>query len=273
MEASVRSSSPVLSRLIPENQSGYRPPAGYGQAPPAYAGQQTVITPAQTDRMTIDDVVVRTVGLLLVTGISGALAWTIVGDAVAMPVMFGAALVGVALGLFISFKQITNPGLILAYAVVEGVFLGVISRYFEALWSGIVVQAAVGTFGVFFIMALLYKSRVIRATPKFVKYVTAAAGGLFALMLVNFVLSLFNVSTGLRGDGSGHGGWLAIGFSIVCIVVAAMTLVIDFAQVEEGVRRGMPKQFAWACSFGILVGLIWLYLEILRLLSYLRGSD
>src|SRR5215218_428386 len=112
MEASVRSSSPVLSRLIPETKPGYPPPA-YGQGAPAYPGQSAVITPAQTDRMTIDDVVVRTVGLLALTGVSGALAWNIVPDAVAFPVLMGAALVGVALGLFISFKQIANPGLIL----------------------------------------------------------------------------------------------------------------------------------------------------------------
>src|SRR4029079_2859017 len=137
--------------------------------------------------MTIDDVVVRTIGLLTVTGISGALAWTIVADAIAMPVLIGAALVGVALGLFISFKEIANPGLILTYAVVEGVFLGVISRFFESIWPGIVFQAALGTFGVVFVMAFVFKSRVIRATPKFVKYVSAAVGGLFVLMLVNFV--------------------------------------------------------------------------------------
>ena len=117
-------------------------------------------------------------------------------------------------------------------------------------------------------MALLYKSRVIRATPRFTRIVIGAVVGLFALMLVNFVLSLFGVSTGLR-----EGGTIGIIFSLVCIVVAALTFVLDFDQVEEGVRQGLPQRYAWSCAFGILVGLIWLYLEILRLLSYLRGDD
>jgi uncharacterized YccA/Bax inhibitor family protein len=95
-----------------------------------------------------------------------------------------------------------------------------------------------------------------------------AIGGLFMVMLLNFVLSLFGVHTGLRG-----GGALSIGFSLVCIVVAALSFVLDFDQIEQGVRAGLPQRYSWTCAFGILVGLIWLYLEILRLLSYLQGGS
>jgi uncharacterized YccA/Bax inhibitor family protein len=261
----VRSSNPVLTRLTPETQSGYREPAAYGEP---YGYTSPVIAPSETDRMTIDDVVVRTVGLLALTGISGALAWAIVPDALLMPIWIGAAMVGLVLGLVIAFKQVTNPVAIGAYAVVEGVFLGLVSKTYESLYDGIVLQAAAGTFGIFFLMAMLYKARVIQATPRFAKFVIAAVMGIVAVLVVNLLLSLFGINTGLR-DGSP----LAIGFSIVIIIVASLTFILDFAQVEEGVRAGMPKRFAWACAFGILVGLIWLYLEILRLLSYLRGED
>ena len=110
-----------------------------------------------------------------------------------LPLALGAAMVGLVLGLVISFKRVTNPAVIGAYAVVEGVFVGIVSKFFETAFEGIVVQAVIGTFGVFLIMALLYKSRVIRATPRFIKIVIGALVGVFALMLVNFVLSLFGV--------------------------------------------------------------------------------
>jgi uncharacterized YccA/Bax inhibitor family protein len=125
-------------------------------------------------------------------------------------------------------------------------------------------------------MALLYKARILRATPMFVKIVIGAVIGVMALMLVNFGLALFGVGfegqgLGLRDYGTtGEVGWLPIVFSLVCIVVASLTFILDFAAVEEAVNVGAERRFAWYASFGILVGLIWLYLEILRLISYFR---
>lgn len=261
----MRSSNPVLTRLTPETQSGYREPVGYREQT-GYTSP--VIAPSVTERMTIDDVVVRTVGLLAILGVSGAVAWTIVPNSLLVPFWIGAAMIGLILGLVIAFKQVTNPAVITTYAVVQGVFVGLVSKAYESWYEGIVLQAAAGTFAIFFLMALLYRARVIRATPRFVKFVLAALVGVVAVILVNFLLYLFGINTGLR-DGSP----LAIGFSLVIIVVASLTFILDFAQVEEGVRAGMPRRYAWICAFGILVGLIWLYLEILRLLSYLRGED
>jgi uncharacterized YccA/Bax inhibitor family protein len=257
----VQSSNPVLTRLQPEPVQG----AGYG-----YPGD--VVAPATTDRMTIDDVVIRTVGLLALTGISGALAWTMVPVEVLRPTMFGAAIVGLIVGLVISFARITNPLLIGAYAIIEGVFVGLVSKVFESIWPGIVIQAAIGTFGVFFIMSMLYKFKVIRATPRFTRGLMAALIGVVAVILVNWVVSMFGVTTGLRGDEQG-GGWLAIGFSLVVIVIASLTFILDFDLIEQSVRQGAPRKMAWTCAFGLLVGLIWVYLEILRLLSYLRGRE
>jgi uncharacterized YccA/Bax inhibitor family protein len=182
--------------------------------------------------------------------------------------------VGLVLGLVISFKQITNPAVIITYAVAEGVLLGLISKVYEALYDGIVLQAVVATFAVFAGMALLYRFKVIRATPRFTKWLLGAVIGVVGLMLVNFLLSVFGVNDGaglgLRAGATGEVGWLPIVFSLVCIGIAALTFIQDFAVVEEGVAQGVARRYGWFASFGILVGLVWLYLEILRLLSYLR---
>jgi uncharacterized YccA/Bax inhibitor family protein len=260
----VRSSNPVLTRLTPETRTGYSQPAGYPQQATSYPS--TVITPAETDRMTVDDVVVRTVGLLALTGLSGALAWAIVPDNLLYAAWIGAAMVGLVIGLIITFARITNPLLIGAYAVIEGVFVGMVSKAYESAYSGIVLQAVIGTFGIFFLMAILYKSRVIRATPRFTRWVIGALWGVFAIIIVNALLSwVFHINTHLR-DGSP----LAIVFSLVVIGIASLTFIVDFDQVERGVAAGLPRRFAWLSAFGILVGLIWLYLEIIRLLGYLR---
>ncbi|GAA2524677.1 Bax inhibitor-1/YccA family protein [Pilimelia columellifera] len=267
----MKSHNPVLSRLGEaaqrEQAATYAPPApvGHGQPYPTQTGFPTapVVAP-----MTIDDVVVRTVGLLALLGVSAAVAWTTVPDALNLPVLIAAALTGLVVGLVIAFARVTNPLVIGGYAVIEGVFLGLLSKQFSAAYDGIVLQAVVATFGVFFLMAGLYKFKVIRATPKFVRGIIAAMVGVFGLMMINLVLSFFGINTGLR-DGSP----LAIGFSLVCIVIAALSFVLDFHEIEEGVRYGMPRKYAWACAFGIVVGLIWLYIEILRLLQALGGDD
>jgi uncharacterized YccA/Bax inhibitor family protein len=222
--------------------------------------------------MSLDDVVVRTVGLLVLTGIAGGVAWTLLPDGgpTVTLALIGSAIVGLVLGLVISFKQITNPFVIGAYAVVEGVLLGVISRYFEARFPGIVIQAVVGTFGVFFGMAILYKFRVLRATPKFARFVIGALIGVVALMVINLVLGMFGINMGIRAGETGEVGALPIIFSIIVIGVGALTFILDFDMIEKGVQYGLPEKFAWYCAFGLLVGLIFLYIEILRLLSYLR---
>ncbi len=192
----------------------------------------------------------------------------LVPDALVGTAWIGAAVVGLVLGLIISFSRMANPALVIAYAVVEGVFVGMVSKAFETRYDGIVLQAAAASFGIFFLMAMLYKAKVIRATPAFVKGMIAVMAGLFAVMMINLVLALFGVNTGLR-DGSP----LAIGFSLVCIVVASLSFVLSFKEIEDGVRMGLPQRYSWVAAFGILVSLVWLYIEILRLLSYFQGDD
>ena len=285
----MKTSNPVLARLGQaaerERAAGYAQPGPYGQpgypqqypqqqypqqpyAPPYPGGYGPPVAPPPVPPMTLDDVVVKTVLMLAILGASAAAAWVLVPDSLIGVAWIGAAVVGLVLGLIISFSRMANPALVVAYSVIEGVFVGMVSKAFESLYDGIVLQAVVATFGVFFLMAMIYKARIIRATPKFARIMVAIMAGLFGVMLVNLVLALFGVNTGLR-DGSP----LAIGFSLVCIVVASLSFVLNFADIEEGVRMGLPQRYSWTAAFGIVVGLVWLYIEILRLLSYFQGDD
>jgi uncharacterized YccA/Bax inhibitor family protein len=254
----VRSSNPVLIRLG-EAASAERSSIGYG--------------PLTTERMmSLDDVVVRTVGLLVLTGVSAALSWNLLtGGPILALAAFGSMLAGLVLGLVIAFARITNPVVIGAYAVVEGVLLGLVSKFFEARYPGIVIQAVVGTFGVFAGMAALYKLRVLRATPKFTRFVIGALIGVVVLSMVNWIVAMFGGNLHLVEYGvDGKVGFLPIIFSLVCIGVGALTFILDFDMIEQGVRYGLPEKYAWYCAFGLLVGLIFLYWQILRLLGYLR---
>jgi uncharacterized YccA/Bax inhibitor family protein len=273
----VKSSNPVLARLGQaaerERAGGYGAygpagTAGYGQpypTAPAYPAAPPAVQP-----MTIDDVVVKTVTLLGLTGIAAIVAWNLVPDAYTGAAWVGAAVIGLVVGLIVSFSRMASPALVVTYAVVEGVFVGMVSKTFQVFYgyNGIILQAVVATFGVFFLMAMLYRARVIRATPRFTRGLIAVIGGLFAVMLINLVLSLFGFHTGIRDNGP-----LGYIFSLVCIVVAALSFIVDFDQIEQGIRMGLPRRYSWTAAFGILVGLIWLYLEILQLLSYLQGSS
>jgi uncharacterized YccA/Bax inhibitor family protein len=269
----VQSSNPVLrglGRTAQAERAAYAPTQGY-TVPPAYGTQ--LITPTGVSRpMTLDDVVTRTIMLVGLTVISAALSWFgLRSPGAVAPAVIGSSLAGLVLVLVISFARVTNPLVISAYAVVEGILLGVVSRAFEHAYPGIVVQAVGGTLGVFAGMAVLYKNRILRATPRFTRFVIGALIGVVALSLINLLLAVFGHNLGLVYYGPGEkGGMLAIVFSLVCIGVGALTFIIDFDQVEQGLRYGLPERFAWYCAFGMLVGLIFLYWQILRLLGNLR---
>jgi uncharacterized YccA/Bax inhibitor family protein len=265
----VQSSNPVLTRLgeaARQERSTVAPPPGYGYG----TGYPAQATPRS---MTMDDVVVRTVALLAVTGVFGAGAWVLLppSSGITFFAAVMASLAGLVLGLVISFRRVTSPAVIVPYAVLQGIALGVISRAFETWYSGIVIQAVVGTFGIFAVTAVLYKLKVLRATPRFTKFVVGALIGVVVLSLANWIFYMFGLNLGLRDYGTGGSvGWLPIVFSLVIIVVGALTFILDFDAVEQGIRYGLPEKYAWYCAFGILVGLIFLYYEILRMLSYLR---
>ncbi len=221
-------------------------------------------TSRETGRMTVEDVTARTGQLLAIAVATGALTWMLDLGALAFP----AAIVGLVLALVIIFKQVTSPGPIVAYAAIEGVFLGGISQFFNAAYPGIVVQAVVGTAGVTATMLWLYRSRRIRVTPQFTKMVIGATMGFLALIVVNLVASFFtDGGLGLRE------GPLGIVVGLVAIGLASLNLVLDFDFVERGAREGLPARYGWFAAFGIMVTLVWLYIELLRLLAILRGND
>jgi uncharacterized YccA/Bax inhibitor family protein len=262
----VQSNNPVLGRGFGPGQQH----ASWNTAPAPSAGDLDDMynRPAYTPQarfMTLDDVVLRTAATLGVVVVVGAIAWIFKLDSLALV----GALVGFVLALVISFKQSTNPALILSYAAAEGLFLGGISRLFEnAYGGGIVIQAVVGTAGVFAGMLVVYKTGAIRVTPKFTRWLLGALIGVVALSLVNLVASLF--TPGGLGLRSADNPGIAIAFSLLCIGIAAFTFLLDFDMIDKGIRQGAPERFAWYAAFGLTVTLVWLYLEILRLLSYLR---
>src|SRR3954470_8946326 len=266
------SSNPAFSRF--GNAGSGQQYAGWGNAPQQY-GAPTQHDPyaapspyarSTTRYMTMDDVVTKTGLAFLVTVLTATATWALPGTA-AWGLALPAALVALVLGLVISFKQIANPAATLAYGALYGVALGAISEAFNTIYPGIVMQALIGTFGVFAGMLIVYKTGAIRVTPKLTRWVLAAGIGVLVLMLVNIVAAWIG-----GGDGLGlrSGGPMAIGFSLLVIGVAAFFLLLDFDMADEAIRRGAPAKFAWYIAFGLLVTVVWLYLEILRLLSYFR---
>jgi uncharacterized YccA/Bax inhibitor family protein len=273
------SSNPAFGRGFTRSGNGPQV-AGWG-AQPQYGAPNQYGAPTQYDPyaapspysatttryMTMDDVVAKTGITFLVTVLAAAAVWALPGTmgwGLAIPAVF----VGLILGLVISFKQIANPAATLAYAAVEGVFLGAISEAFNSVpqFNGIVIQAVIGTFGVFAGMLVVYKTGAIRVTPKFTRWMLGALVGVLVLMVANVIASFFTPG----GLGLRSGGTLAIIFSLVVIGVAAFSLLLDFDMADEAIRRGAPAKFAWYIAFGLLVTVVWLYLEILRLLSYFR---
>jgi uncharacterized YccA/Bax inhibitor family protein len=253
---------------------------GY-QADPYAAPYQAPYQETRASRpLTIDDVVTKTGITLAVLAASAVVSYFLVVSnlALAMPLTMIGALGGLGLVLVATFgRKQDSPAIVLSYAVLEGLFLGALSFVFSHFSvstanAGVLIgEAVMGTFGVFFGMLVVYKTGAIRVTPKFTRMVVAALFGVLALMLGNFVLALFGVGDG-AGLGLRSGGPLAIIFSLVCIGIAAFSFLIDFDAADQMVRAGAPDKAAWGIALGLTVTLVWLYIEILRLLSYLQND-
>lgn len=224
---------------------------------------------AQMQRMTLDDVVMKSAACFGLLILVAATTYFVLPDNATFAVLLPGMIVGLVLGLIIAFKQSTNPALILSYAVAQGFFVGGISNvYGNAFGDGIVTQAVLGTLCAVVGMLVLYSTRVLRATPKFTKVLISAALGYFALAVVSLVSSFFGV-----GDGWGFyglGGGLGILLSVAGVALASLFLVLDFDFIERGAAGDAPSYMEWYAAFGLLVTLVWLYLEILRLLGKAR---
>ena len=227
----------------------------------------TGLAPIQVDArsMTVQGAVNRTGILLALTLLTAGWTWnlyTATGDpATVTPWLWGGALGGLVLALVTVFKMQWAPLTAPIYALLEGLFLGGISAMFEMSYPGIVVQAIGLTFGVLAALLFAYKARVVQATPAFRRGVIAATGGIFLVYLLSMVLGFVGVSIPFIHDS----GPIGILFSL--FVVAAMNLVLDFDLIERGAESGAPKYMEWYGAFAIMVTLIWLYLEILKLLA------
>jgi uncharacterized YccA/Bax inhibitor family protein len=274
MEDQVRSSSnPAFRNLATRGNAGYAgfgSPQGYPQGGvPGYGADQA--PPTSADRpITVDDVVMKTattLGTVLLVGIIAAVV--VLNDlSLAIPLAIGGGIVGFVLGLVNSFKREPSPPLIMLYAVAEGVFLGAITGVVQRFLPGVALQALLGTGLVFGVMLVVYKTGAVKVTPKLTKWIIGVTMGALALVLVNLVLWMFGVDMGIRSNGP-----LAIIFSLVMIGLAAFWLLLDFDQADQMIRQGLPAKFAWYAAFGLTMTLVWLYVEILRLLWILNSSD
>jgi uncharacterized YccA/Bax inhibitor family protein len=229
---------------------------------PALAGGQV---------MTLQGTVNKTFILALLLVISGGFSWQFVqaNPQISGLLSIGSALIGFVLVLASSFKPTWSPVIAPAYGVVEGVFVGVVSARYAGLYSGIVLQAALLTLGILFALLFAYQSRLIKATENFKLGIVAATGGIAIVYLVSIALSFFGIQIPLIHQS----GLVGIGFSLVVVVIAALNLVLDFDFIENGVSHGAPKYMEWQGALGLLVTIVWLYIEMLRLLSKLRSRD
>ncbi len=237
----------------------------------------------ETDRMTVEDTIWKTVGLfaVLLVAAVGGWVWTMApvaetGVPTLMPWIIG-LIGGFVLSLVVIFtsRKKVRPALIFAYAAFEGLFVGGISAYFEMIWEGIVLQATLGTLSVVGVTLALFASGKIRASKKATKVFMIAMVGYLVFSLLNLVLMWTGVNTnpwGLLGEQIA-GIPLGLIIGVLVVIMAAYSLVLDFDSIQQGVRNGAPRQYGWIGGFGIMVTVVWLYIEILRIIAIVRGSN
>lgn len=277
-------SNPVFKNLPKQEGSGYATfgsaQAGAAQVTQEYGQQYQAPEQYQTTQraMTIDDVVTKTAITLGVLTVAAIISFFLVNnnEALAAPFVIVGGLVGFVLVMVASFgRKMDNPAIVLAYAACEGVFLGAFSFIFTSLVvadsveaSVLIGQAVLGTFGVFFGMLVVYKTGAIRVTPRLTRMIIGGLIGVLVLMVGNLIASFFTDG----GFGLRDGGTIAIVFSLVCIALAAFSFLLDFDAADQLIRAQAPEKAAWGVALGLTVTLVWLYVEILRLLSYFNND-
>jgi uncharacterized YccA/Bax inhibitor family protein len=211
-----------------------------------------------SQKMTVGGTAIKIAGLFVLLLTGAMIAWNV--DAV-KGLMIPAVLVALGLAMWITFSKKVRPGAVISYALVEGVFVGTISYFFEQMYPGIVMNAVLGTLTTAGAMFTAYSMGWIRVTSRFSKVMTFALIGYAGFGLVNLIVGMFTNSAGIY---SSEFGWVA---GLIGVGLAAFTLNLDFEDITQGAAQGLPREFEWRAAFGLLVTMVWLYLEILRLLA------
>jgi uncharacterized YccA/Bax inhibitor family protein len=264
----MQSRNPVFSRNAEFQRGGYATfdqPVSDQQLQDMYNAPPA--TPTQMRRMTLDDVVMRTAAMF------GVLLAFAVGAWIMQPpliIVIGAAIAAFVVAMIVSFRRQVSVPLILAYAALEGVFVGAISGWYAAYaGSNIIGQAVIGTLAAFAAMLILYRTGRLRATPRFTKTLMIAGFAYLGIALVSLVSAFFGVGNGWGFYGAGPLGLL---LCVAGVALASFFLILDFDFIEQGVRNGLPEKEAWRAGFGLMVTLVWLYLEFLRLFAILNSE-
>lgn len=279
--------NPAFNRMEQDARNGY---AGFRSTPaPQQADPMSpqqlqdmynapsAMRPGTERAVTMDDVVMKTLSLFAIVLVTGAVGWTLTANnpALGLPVVFGGMIATLVLGLVIAFKKTLSVPLIVAYAVFEGLFVGGVSQVYSGafdppgtpVFEGIVAQAVLATVATFAGMFLAYKTGLIKVTAKFRRIVTMMIFGYAIFALVNVVYAFAtNTPFGIGGTGA-----LGIGISLFAVGLAAVTLALDFDSIEYAIRTGAPQKYSWLLAHGLIVTLVWLYIEFLRLLGRLRN--
>lgn len=251
LHATTRKAIPIMNSGNPTLQ-----PAAFQNLAPVASGAT----------MTLSGTITRSATLLLLVILGTTFTWNQFQTGLGMGLMIGGAIGGFIVAMITIFKKTWASFTAPVYALLQGLFLGGISAMYNAQFQGIVLQAVMLTFGTLAAMLLLYQTRIIRVNDTFRTVVFAATAGIVVLYLASFVMGLFGASIGFLHDSTP----LGIGISVVIVIIAALNLALDFDLIEKGVEASAPRYMEWYCAFGLMVTLIWLYLEILRLLSKLN---
>jgi uncharacterized YccA/Bax inhibitor family protein len=224
--------------------------------------------PYSGQSMSIDGTVNKSIILFFLLIIAGSLSWkyTLANVEQGLSFLMPAALIGFVIAMVTIFKKEWAPYTAPIYVIAQGVFLGAISSMYNALYEGIVLQAVMLTMGILGFLLFAYKTRIIVVTEKLKAGIMMATFGVMIVYVLSFVLNFFGASVPYLHSG----GIIGIGISLVIVIIAALNLLLDFSFIEESAKAGAPKYMEWFAAFGLMLTLVWLYLEILRLLSKMR---
>lgn len=275
--------NPIFQRIEKDMRSGY---AGFGAAQHQQVPQDRVtpMSPQQLDdlytspsatqvqagRVTFDDVIMKALGLFTLVVVVAGATWVYtrsIAPALTMPAMWGGMIGTLVLGFVIAFKKTISVPLILTYAVLEGLFVGAISMVLEQVYPGIVATAVLATVCTFAGMFVGYRTDLVKVTSRTRRIFAFAAMGYFLFSLVN----VFTQAVGwTQGWGIGDSSGLGVVISVIGVGLASYSLAVDFDSIDQGVRAGLPQRYSWLFAHGLIVSLVWLYIEILRLLARFR---